>query len=149
MDTIIHCTPRPNIPNGSRGRKDPVLRNDGRGSSPMGATLRSETSDLPFLLREMPRREFKEGPVVLMPTPKRRRPKVAPADAQYTCPIVHACKIDPRRAPPQGAWPDLRHGALNRRFLRMSQREPETDFTRRMWISAALQPKFFWPPESS
>jgi len=96
----------------------------------MGATLRSETRPS-FAAREMPD-EIQRRPVVSMHRRSAEAPKVAPADAQYTCPMI---LNHPRTRPVPGrsaAW------RLERMVLRRPS-EGGPDFTRRMWILRLVQ----------
>lgn len=123
-----HHHAAPDIPTGAETVKDPVcgmtvaVKPDGRH-----AAFGDETF---HFCSEKCQTKFKEDPWFYATGRSAERPKVAPADAQYTCPM-HPEII--RDAP--GACP-ICGMALEPMVPSDEPSEELTDFTRRMWISA-------------
>lgn len=117
------------IPTGADTAKDPVcgmtvaVKPDGRHAAFGGETF--------HFCSEKCQTKFKEDPWFYATGRSAGRPKVAPADVQYTCPM-HPEII--RDAP--GACP-ICGMALEPTVPSDEPSEELTDFTRRMWISAA------------
>ena len=123
-----HHHAAPDIPTGAETVKDPVcgmtvaVKPDGRH-----AAFGNETF---HFCSEKCQTKFKEDPWFYATGRSAERPKVAPADVQYTCPM-HPEII--RDAP--GACP-ICGMALEPMVPSDEPSEELTDFTRRMWISA-------------
>jgi Cu+-exporting ATPase len=123
-----HHHAAPDIPTGAETVKDPVcgmtvaVKPDGRH-----AAFGDETF---HFCSEKCQTKFKEDPWFYATGRSAEHPKVAPADAQYTCPM-HPEII--RDAP--GACP-ICGMALEPMVPSDEPSEELTDFTRRMWISA-------------
>jgi len=115
-------------------RKGPVLRDDGRVKARWAHKRCVRDATLPFSAPRNCQTKFKRRTVVLCNRPKRRAPKVAPADAQYTCPMHPEIIRDRAGAPARSAAM-----ALEPMVPSMKASEELTDFTRRMWISAGAQ----------
>ena len=124
-----HDHAAPDIPAGADTAKDPVcgmtvaVKPDGRHAAFGGETF--------HFCSEKCQTKFKEDPWFYATGRSAERPKVAPADVQYTCPM-HPEII--RDAP--GACP-ICGMALEPMVPSDKPSEELTDFTRRMWISAA------------
>ena len=124
-----HDHAAPDIPTGADTAKDPVcgmtvaVKPDGRHAAFGGETF--------HFCSEECQTKFKEDPWFYATGRSVGRPKVAPADVQYTCPM-HPEII--RDAP--GACP-ICGMALEPIVPSNEPSEELTDFTRRMWISAA------------
>ena len=123
-----HHHAAPDIPTGAETVKDPVcgmtvaVKPDGRH-----AAFGNETF---HFCSEKCQTKFKEDPWFYATGRSAERPKVAPADVQYTCPM-HPEII--RDAP--GACP-ICGMALEPMVPTDEPSEELTDFTRRMWIAA-------------
>ena len=123
-----HHHAAPDIPTGAETVKDPVcgmtvaVKPDGRHAAFGGETF--------HFCSEKCQTKFKDDPWFYATGRSAERPKVAPADVQYTCPM-HPEII--RDAP--GACP-ICGMALEPMVPTDEPSEELTDFTRRMWIAA-------------
>jgi Cu+-exporting ATPase len=125
----VHNHAAPEIPAGTETATDPVcgmtvaVKPDGRHAEFAGNTF--------YFCSEKCQTKFKGDPWFYTTGRSAARPKMASADVQYTCPM-HPEII--RDAP--GACP-ICGMALEPMFPSDEPNEELTDFTRRMWISAA------------
>jgi Cu+-exporting ATPase len=125
----VHNHAAPEIPAGTETATDPVcgmtvaVKPDGRHAEFAGNTF--------YFCSEKCQTKFKGDPWFYATGQSAARPKMASADVQYTCPM-HPEII--RDAP--GACP-ICGMALEPMFPSDEPNEELTDFTRRMWISAA------------